>query len=164
MKAFFIQLLILAACLTIWSRHGLAQSTANHFDSMFERIERMHQNFNDDFIRSPMMSDYPFHSSSFSARSIEINHREDDEYKYVDINKSNVTDNRDITVDVEGGMITIRSATSSSKENSDEGYNFQSKSFSSFSQSIPVPSGVDSEKVEFLNDGDTLSLKFRKKK
>ena len=129
-----------------------------HMENMRKRMDQMFSNaFFDDGFLSQSLGANNFSSSS----NVEINHLEDDEYKYVEIRGEGL-DKNNTKIEVESGMISISGETTQKNESQNQG-SFSSSSFvSKFQQSFNVPEGVSEEDVKIDYNKNKITLKFPK--
>ena len=129
-----------------------------HMDEMRKRMDQMFSSafFDDGFLSQSLSA-----NSFSSTNNIEINHLEDDHFKYVEITGEGL-DKNNTKIEVESGMISISAETAQKNESQNQG-NFSSSSFvSKFQQSFNVPEGVSEEDVKIDYSENKVTLKFPK--
>ena len=108
-----------------------------------------------------------FKLSTLLDRNFNISMREDDNYKYVDI-ESYDKDNKSLKIDINENFINIQKEVENSKTIEKENEKIYSSYASSFSQSLNVPDGVDQKKAEIIKPNDEkankITIKFPKLK
>ncbi|PBB83992.1 MULTISPECIES: Hsp20/alpha crystallin family protein [unclassified Mesorhizobium] len=69
-------------------------------------------------------------------------------------------DQKEVDVSLTDSALTIKGERKSGREESKKGYHFAKRSYGSFYRSVPLPSGVDTDKVkaEFKNGVLTVTL------
>lgn len=150
MKKIIIQLLVLFICFTFFTNLSYGQISGISDSDLFEEMERMHLDMEKFFDRKLSLGDRLFESSS----SVEVVPREDERFKYIELRGEQIKSGN-LDVEVRDGAIQIRSSfQTQSSQNS--GLNHRSISYSSYSQSFPIPEGVDGTQAEFERKGMSL--------
>jgi HSP20 family molecular chaperone IbpA len=129
---------------------------------MRKQMEKRMQEFNGEnhVGKNPFDSWY---SEKFGGGSIEdISKHEDDNFVYYDIKVEdlNLTS---ISTKVENGHISITGSVEKKDETGENG-NFHSYFKSTFARTLPLPEGVDANKMETVPEKDKVTLKFPKLK
>ncbi len=114
-------------------------------DDPFEQMRKMQEQ-----LRRSMLHGM----NGMHANTGEIRQREDKDFVYYDISIKGL-DPRKLNVKVSDGQVIVDGQTQSG----DQGAAFFT---SSFHRSIPVPEGVDGNRVQMEQDKDRLTLKFPK--
>jgi len=128
------------------------------FDNMRQMRERMEKQFEIPKEGSGIFDSW-FKKRFGGGNAEEISKREDDDFVYYDV-KVDGLDQEKVNVSVTNGLLSIsgkieKKAQSGNSENILE---------SSFQRSIPLPSNVDSEKVQMEQGKDKVTVKFPKLK
>lgn len=119
--------------------------------------KQMDAMFDKNFFKSGFIGQIP----SSMSDGLEIEHSEDDRYKYIEI-KTEGLDKDAIKVDISDGMVSIRGEIrKKSDKNSGKSF-FQSQSISSFSKSFSIPRGVNENDVEIDSKDQNIIIKFPK--
>lgn len=128
----------------------------------FEQMRAMrknmlkHFNFNESGEGGHLFDSW--YSRKFGGSTVgDVNKREDDQYVYYDIAVKGLKQEK-VNVRVENGQITI----SGQVENKTEDEGSASYTSSTFHRSFPAPDGVDSNKVQMVQEKDKLVVKFPK--
>ena len=108
-----------------------------------------------------------FGLSSLLENNFNISMREDNDYKYVDIETSD-KDNKSLKIDIDENFINIKKEFTNSKTIEKENEKIYSSYASSFSRSLSVPDGVDQKKAEIIQPDNSkankITIKFPKLK
>jgi HSP20 family molecular chaperone IbpA len=136
----------------------------------FDQVDKMHDqmrkrmdqffggSFGHSFTNSVFDID-PFSGSSFTTNNININHYEDNQYKYIEVTGEGV--NRDsLKVDISGGLISISGEIKQVQEDNNSGSMSRSSYISTFNQSLNIPQGVDEANVKIESEDNKLIIKF----
>lgn len=99
-------------------------------------------------------------NSLFIDSGIKISHKEDDQYKIIEIEVDGL-DKESLKIDIAEGMITLSGRVE--KEYSNQS-NYKSYSSSSFSRSFNVPAGVDERSAKIETENDKIIVKFMTKR
>lgn len=94
---------------------------------------------------------------------LNIAHREDFDYKYIDISTSGL-DKDSLKIDVKDGLVSIESNVKNIKRVNNEHESSFSAFASSYNQSFNIPEGVDEKKMEVIKNSDHVTIKFPKHK
>lgn len=122
-----------------------------HDQSFQEAMARMRQ------IQDRMMGRFFDSESSELGSGVRVSQREDDHFKYVEINTDSLTQDS-LEVKIENGMIRINGQVEKTNQNE---YG-QSKSISSFNQSFNIPFGVDANGAQVEKNQSGITIKFPK--
>lgn len=143
---------------TIWRRsESPAQRTDDH--PFFALQREMNQMF-DDFSRGFDLA--PFGGSRFGAFTPSVDVKEDDRGVGVKAELPGLTE-KDVEVSLDRDGLTISGEKREEKENKGEGYWHREASYGSFRRVIPLPEGLNHEKVDarFKNGVLTISLPWQ---
>lgn len=125
------------------------------FDS-FERFQKLQEEMMKE-MDSAFMSDF----GGGGVKNFEVAHREDDEFKYVDIITGEEGKNN-LNIKIERGMISISGQIQNKNETERDGRVSTSTFFSSYNQSLSIPQGVVEEDASIQNGKDRITIKFPK--
>lgn len=131
----------------------------------FEQMEKMRRDM-DKFFQSSMndFSRFTFedwYGSKFGGSIGDVRQEEDAKYVYYKINLKGI-DKNTIKTDVSGGQVTISGSNSNIQAEEEKGASIRSEGHQFFKRSLPVPGGVDPNKVQFETTDDELVIKFPK--
>ncbi|EQC47986.1 Hsp20/alpha crystallin family protein [Bacteriovorax sp. Seq25_V] len=98
--------------------------------------------------------------SIMESNDVEIEAREDDKFKYVDIIAEGVNKD-DLKINIKDEMIMVSGQIK--KEEKNESGEIISSFTSSFMRSVPVPENVDSLNPDFDLSGKKIIIKFKRK-
>ncbi len=155
MKKIVIQLFILISCFAFWISRSYGQIGPFDQDDPFAEMDQIQKNMESFFGQHFSVKQH----FTESPKSFQITQRDDSKFKYVEISGDGVN-HGDFNVDVHDGMIVISSSSKTKSSDNKEGMSSHVYSYSSSSQSIPVPDGVDESKVDFGREGDRIIIKF----
>lgn len=121
-----------------------------HFKRIREEQEKLFSDFN--FSQKDPLS---------LKESIEIKTREDDKYKYVEIDSHD--NNKDyLKVDIDNGLIRIYGEIKDEKKEDNDNHKMYSSFASSVSRTLSIPPGVNEKKAEILKEQNKIIVKFPK--
>lgn len=93
--------------------------------------------------------------------SVEIKTREDDKYKYVEIDSHDNNKNY-LKVDIDNGLIRIYREIKDIKKEDTDNHKMYSSFASSVSRTLSIPPGVNEKKAEILKEQNKIIVKFPK--
>lgn len=134
--------------------------------SPFKQMEKMRQNMDKLFgdhlgqLKSGSHFDNWF-KGKFGGSVFDIEQKEDDKYTYYEI-KLEGLDQNNLKINVVDGMLEISGEIIKTEESNSSSGISKSQVRHNFHRSFPVPSGADSEKVDFETEDDKLVVKFPK--
>lgn len=115
-----------------------------HFKRIREEQEKLFSDFN--FSQKDPLS---------LKESIEIKTREDDKYKYVEIDSHD--NNKDyLKVDIDNGLIRIYGEIKDEKKEDNDNHKMYSSFASSVSRTLSIPPGVNEKKAEILKEQNKM--------
>lgn len=121
-----------------------------HFKRIREEQEKLFSDFN--FSQKDPLS---------LKESIEIKTREDDKYKYVEIDSHD--NNKDyLKVDIDNGLIRIYGEIKDEKKEDNDNHKMYYSFASSVSRTLSIPPGVNEKKAEILKEQNKIIVKFPK--
>lgn len=126
----------------------------------FKSLQKMREHMKRQFMDSNEGTDIfdSWYGNRFGGGNVnEISQKEDENFVYYEIRSPGLK-KEDLKIEIAGGIIQISGKVE--KKNSDGGS--QSYFSSSFNRSFPIPNNVDPQKVEMLQEGEAIILKFPK--
>lgn len=125
-------------------------------DGLQNQLDRFQHEMENDFSRRSHPFDSWFQRRKGTSSLGDLRTKEDEAYIYFEISIKGL-EKQSLNVEVKDNQIMIKGKTEDKQESGLSIYQ-------SFQRSFPVPVGVDSKKVEILNEGENLVLKFPKLK
>lgn len=123
-------------------------------DSFSELVERF---FSDDFFSGNLLK------SDWNAQSLKVDIFEKGNDVVVQADIPGVQE-KDISVEIEGRVLTIQGKREEKRETSDRNYHRYERSFGSFSRSIELPEAVKMDKSNAVYKNGVLTITFPKEK
>lgn len=124
----------------------------SEFQRMRERIMQMDQLFDDRSFAPGFVN---------NDNDVLISEREDDKYKYIDIESKNMNPET-MKINIKDGMISISGEIKKISENEIDGRKSYSEFISTFQRSFNIPDGVDQSKADFEKNSKKVTIKFPK--
>jgi HSP20 family protein len=126
------------------------------FSTMRDEMGRMLARFEDGWPRWPT----PFHREGVTVPDLDV--RDNTNSIVVEAELPGV-DEKDVSVTLANGVLTIKGEKKQEKEEKAENYHLSERSFGSFERSIRLPDTVDDAKVEAKFDKGVLTVTAAKK-
>jgi HSP20 family protein len=127
------------------------------FSAMRDEMDRMFERFEHGWPRWPALLR---RNGDFAVPDLDV--RENTNSVVVEAELPGV-DEKDITVTLANGVLTIKGEKKHEKEEKGESYHFTERSFGSFERAIRLPDTVDDAKVEAKFDKGVLKVTAAKK-
>ncbi len=160
------------AKLKIDSRPTTPNNSANSFfgdalSRMRRQMDEMDKAFhNDPFFsnskRFGFSSNFPDESSAY-IDDLKISEREDENYRYIDIESTGINSDG-LNIQIRDGMVEISGEIEKQSNSDKSGMKSQSTYISRFQRSFNIPHGVDESKVDFKKSKNKFTIKFPKVK
>lgn len=137
------------------------------FESLRREIDRLFDDFNGGFWRSPFRGSLfdvtPFRRGSADLTALPaVDVSETDKAYEINADLPGM-DEKNVEVKVANGILTIKGEKRDEKEEKQKDYHMRERSFGSFERSFQVPDNVDGEKIEANFRKGVLSVTLPKK-
>lgn len=137
------------------------------FESLRREIDRLFDDFNGGFWRSPFRGSLfdvtPFRRGSADLTALPaVDVSETDKAYEINADLPGM-DEKNVEVKVANGILTIKGEKRDEKEEKQKDYYMRERSFGSFERSFQVPDNVDGEKIEASFKKGVLSVTLPKK-
>jgi len=113
--------------------------------SSFQELGRMEREMEDMFGR--FFRGWPWRAAEEGgwAPAVDMMEREDEIVLQTDLPG---LEQKDVEVTVRDGMITIQGERKEEREEKEKGYYYTERSFGAFTRTLPLPSGIEADKVK----------------
>jgi HSP20 family protein len=122
------------------------------FESLRREIDRLFEDFDGGFWRSPLRRSWldqdPFRGARGAFEALPAVDVTESDKAYEIVAELPGMDQNNVEVKLANGMVTIRGEKQDEKEEKKKDYYMRERSFGSFQRTFPVPDGVDSDKIE----------------
>lgn len=127
-----------------------------------ERMQKMMRERMEKMMEDSMTMDMTAGSRfSFGGSSPSVEEKEDDKYKYLLLDTTNL-DKKSLKIDIQDGYIKISGETKQVTKSKKSGMQASSTFVSSFSNQFPVPYGVDESGVKIEQNDKNIIIRFPK--
>jgi HSP20 family protein len=128
------------------------------FASLRDEMDQMFERFEHGFPRWPLS----FRPSQASTMVPELDVRDNNDAVVIEAELPGVEE-KDISVTLTNGLLTIKGEKKQAKEEKNENYYLAERSYGAFERSLRLPDGIDETKVEAKFDKGVLKVKAPKK-
>jgi len=122
------------------------------FESLRREIDRLFEDFDGGFWRSPLRRSWldmdPFHGARGALEALPAVDVTESDKAYEIVAELPGMDQDNIEVKLANGMVTIKGEKQDEKEEKKKDYYMRERSFGSFQRTFPVPEGVDMDKID----------------
>lgn len=129
------------------------------FDAMRADMERLFERFESGWPRWPMA---PFRATDRAVIVPELDVRDEGRQLVIETELPGV-DEKDVTVKLTNGVLTIKGEKKSEHEEKQANYYMSERSFGSFERSVRLPDTIDDSKIEARFDKGVLKVVAAKK-
>lgn len=139
--------------------NGAVTRPSDIFSAMREEMDRMFERFEQGWPRLPSLF------SRGMGRPVmlpEVDVHEDEKQFIIEVDLPGV-DEKDVTVTMANGMMTIKGEKKSEREEKEENYYLAERSYGKFERSLSLPETIDEDKIEAKFDKGVLKITAPKK-
>lgn len=137
----------------------VSQETGEHpIESFHREINKVFDNFFNDFSFPSLRNTEELWSNSFSPK---VNVSESDNEIKVEAELPGLEE-KDIDVTLNNNSLVIKGERKSQKEDKKENYHVVESSYGSFCRTIPIPDGVDTDKIDAVFKNGVMKINIPK--